>query len=126
MKAPKLLQKFSKRAIGDAKERLAERFLSRQGATVIERNLHGPMGEIDLILEHEHCLIFVETRYRKNKSFGGAAVSVSASKRKKIIATAQYYLQSNPKRQHSPCRFDVIAIEGDDINWIKDAFQLSE
>ena len=126
MKAAKLLQTFSKRAIGDAKERLAEEFLSRQGARVLERNLHGPMGEIDLILEHENCLIFVETRYRKNRSFGGAAASVSATKRKKIIATAQYYLQSNPHRQHSPCRFDVIAIEGDEINWIKNAFQLSD
>ena len=120
----KLLQNLTKRAIGDAKERVAEGFLRRQGALVVARNVSGPKGEIDLIVEHDGCLIFVETRYRKDQSFGGAAASVSAGKRRKIIATAQYFLQQHPQRQHSPCRFDVIAIEGESINWIKDAFQL--
>lgn len=128
MKTPKLLKSLTKRAIGDAKERLAERFLRQHGANVIARNISGPQGEIDLIVEHAGYLIFVETRYRKDRSFGGAAASVSATKRHRIIATAQYFLQDQPQWRHSPCRFDVIAIEGQDgkdsINWIKDAFQL--
>lgn len=124
MKKPPLLQSLTKRAIGDAKERVAARFLRQQGVQLIARNFNGPRGEIDLIVEHEGYLIFIETRYRKDASFGGAAASVSASKQGKVIATAQHYLQSHPKWQRSPCRFDVIAIEGESINWIKDAFQL--
>lgn len=120
----KLLQNLTRRAIGDAKERLAERFLLKQGAQLITRNFSSHKGEIDLIVEHDGCLVFVETRYRKNQSFGGAAASVSTGKQGKIIATAHYFLQTHPQRQHSPCRFDVIAIEGEHINWIKDAFQL--
>lgn len=122
----KLFQQRHKRAIGDEKERLAERFLSREGASVLERNFTGPKGEIDLILKHKDYVIFTEIRYRKNRSFGGAAASVSTAKQRKIIATAQHFLQSQPQWQRSPCRFDVIAIDGDSINWIKDAFQLSE
>lgn len=122
MKAPK--QRLTKRALGNIKERLAEQFLRRQGAQVIVRNTHSPNGEIDLIVEHEGYLIFIETRYRKDLSFGGAAASVSAKKQNNIIATAQYFLQNHPQWQRSPCRFDVIAIEGEHINWTKDAFQL--
>lgn len=122
----KLLQQLHKRAIGDEKERLAERFLCRKGATVIQRNFSGPRGEIDLILKQGEYLVFVEIRYRQNRTFGGAAASVSMAKQKKIIATAQHFLQSQPEWQRSPCRFDVIAIDGNDINWITDAFQLGD
>ena len=120
----KLLQRFTKRGIGDEKERLAEHYLCSEGAKVIDRNVSGPRGEIDLIVEHRGYLVFVETRYRNSQSFGGAAASVSASKQAKIIATAQHFLQHNPQWQRSPCRFDVVALEGEDVNWIKDAFQL--
>lgn len=123
MKIPKL--SLTKRDIGDVKERLAERFLHQQGCKLVVRNFSTPRGEIDLIVAHGEYLIFVETRYRKNQSFGGAAASVSASKQAKIIASAEHFLQQHPQWQHSPCRFDVMAIEGEEVNWIKDAFQLS-
>ncbi len=63
-------------------------------------------------------------RYRKNHYHGGAAASVDIRKQKKIIVTAHYFLQQYP--HYTNARFDVIAIQGESqqINWIKDAFQV--
>ncbi len=65
-------------------------------------------------------LVFVEVRSRRDTSFGGAAASVDATKQRRIVRAAQHYL-----RQLSalpPCRFDVVAIDGDRIEWIPAAF----
>ena len=119
-----LFNSFNERALGDAKERLAEQYLRNHHVTIIERNYHCRFGEIDLIAQDENSLVFTEIRYRKNKHYGGAAFSVDTKKQKKLIASAQHYLQSHKQWQSKPCRFDVVALEGDDINWIKNAFQL--
>ena len=71
-------------------------------------------------------LIFVEVRFRKNADFGGAAASVTPKKQQRIIKAALAYQQQ--KAPQSSMRFDVVAIEGDnvsnnsEINWIENAF----
>lgn len=74
-------------------------------------------------------LVFVEVKFRSNKSFGGAISAISRAKQQKLTRTAQYYMQQQGLSEQ-PARFDVIAIEGssqsascdDDIQWIKNAF----
>lgn len=124
MKNRQLIQALSKRALGDKKENLAAKHLKSQGLKIIERNFNCRFGEIDLISHDGNSLNFTEVRYRRSQSHGGAALSVDHSKQQKLIASAQYYLQCHPKWQSSACRFDVVAIEGEEINWIRDAFQL--
>ena len=79
-------------------------------------------GEIDLILrEPDGTLVFVEVRVRAADSHGGAAASVSAAKRASLVLAARHYLQrytSTPP----PCRFDVIAIDADRLQWLRGAF----
>ena len=70
----------------------------------------------------DKTLIFIEVKYRKSANFGTAQEMVSKSKQQKIINTANIFLEQNPQYQNYECRFDVIAINNNDIEWIKSAF----
>jgi putative endonuclease len=112
---------------GQITENYAEQYLSKQGLILIERNFHSRQGEIDLIMLDGDTYVFIEVKYRKSKEFGGAIASVSASKQKKIKHCITFYLhQSDINEYNTPCRIDVVALEGDitqpDVTWLKNAF----
>ncbi len=110
------------RTRGNLAEALAADFLQVRGLRLIERNYRCRLGEIDLILADGPALVFVEVRLRRSADYGGAAASVTAAKRQRILRAARHYLSGRPER---PCRFDVIlldALDPDRIEWIKDAF----
>ena len=109
---------------GDAAEALALAHLAGAGLRLVQRNYRTPGrggGEIDLILrEPDGTLVFAEVRQRASTRFGGAAASVGATKRRRIIFAARHYLMRLP--QVPACRFDVVAIEGQNVHWLKAAF----
>ena len=112
---------------GDAGEARALEHLQGQGLTLVQRNYrvargpHARGGEVDLILrERDGTLVFVEVRARRGASHGGAAASVIASKQRSIVFAAQHYLVT--QRSLPPCRFDVVAIDGERIEWLRAAF----
>ncbi len=73
-------------------------------------------------MQDQETLVFVEVRYRKHNDYGSGLESITRAKQRKIIRTAQHYLLTS-RKQHCPCRFDVITYTNDQkINWIKDAF----
>jgi putative endonuclease len=111
-------------AQGSAAEERAMRHLQAQGLRLLERNLRNHGGEIDLIMRQADILVFVEVRFRQSRRFGSAAETVTPAKQRRLIAAAALYLQKN--RLDLPCRFDVVAITGpqEEIEWIRDAFQL--
>jgi putative endonuclease len=101
--------------------------LVRQGLKLVTRNYRvaaGPRargGEIDLIMrDADATVVFVEVRVRRSREHGGAAASVSVSKQRSIRLAAQHYLSqwASPP----PCRFDVVAIDGDALDWLPAAF----
>lgn len=115
------------KAIGDSGEARAWEHLRTRGLVLVQRNYRvaaGPRargGEIDLIArERDGTLVFIEVRSRGDGRFGGAAASISPAKRRSLVFAAQHFL----RRFNSPppCRFDVVAIEGDRIDWLKGAF----
>lgn len=111
---------------GTLAENQAKSYLEAQGLSLTERNYRCRQGEIDLIMQDQGTLVFIEVRYRKDNRFGGAESSITPTKQQRIILTANHFLQSKKWQQIPPCRFDVLAIEGKDpqnIRWIKDAFQ---
>jgi putative endonuclease len=113
---------------GDEAEGLALVFLQAQGLRLVERNYRvarGPSArgaEVDLIMEEpkDGTLVFVEVRMRADRDHGGAASSVSSSKQRRCILGARHFLMSLPRLP--PCRFDVVAIDGDQIEWLPAAF----
>ena len=108
---------------GAAAEKKAERFLKKQGLRIIARNYKTPGrggGEIDLIAQDGDTLVFVEVRQRSRQDYGGAAASVGRTKQKHLRFAAQRYLQSLSTLP--PCRFDVLAVDGEQIEWLRAAF----
>lgn len=120
MRAPVFLRpRTEKQIIGQDGEDEALAYLQQHGLKLVERNFRCKGGEIDLIMQDRTELVFVEVRKRADKDHGGAAASVTPAKQKRLIAAAQHYLQ----RYSMPpaCRFDVIAIDGVEMNWLKNA-----
>jgi putative endonuclease len=105
----------------DAESRAAA-YLQQQGLILIERNYRCRLGEIDLIARDGKTLVFVEVRMRSANSFGGAASSITASKRHKLTLAARHYLAGT--RNMPACRFDALLIDGANytMEWIKNAF----
>lgn len=124
----KLAQLFGTRKTGDDAERIAERYLTQHGLTLVTRNYHCRHGEIDLIMRHAETLVFVEVKLRKTTTgradFGGAIASITASKQAKLIATAQHYLSG--MKALPRCRFDAVLLNGLDtkaVEWLPNAFE---
>lgn len=103
-------------------ENLAALFLQQQGLKLIARNYRCRFGEIDLIAREGKILVFVEVRMRASDRFGGAAASITAGKRRKLLRTARHYLAG---AAHTPaCRFDALLVNGADnsVHWLQNAF----
>jgi putative endonuclease len=111
----------SQQITGEAAEDHALRWLQERGLSLLERNFRCKAGEIDLILREGQTLVFVEVRQRADRRFGGAAASVTPAKQRRLLLTAQFYLQR--LCVVPPCRFDVIAIEGGEVTWLKNAIE---
>lgn len=106
---------------GDAAEDRALHYLQQYGLTLMQRNFRCKGGEIDLIMQEPGALVFVEVRKRADTRHGGAAASVTARKQARLIIAAQVFLQRY--RMPPACRFDVIAIDGSAIEWLKNAIE---
>jgi putative endonuclease len=102
---------------GQAGEDAALDYLIEQGLTLVERNFRCRHGEIDLIMQQQSVLVFVEVKKRASARFGGAAASVTPAKQARLVTAAHIYLQ----KYHRPpaCRFDVLAIEGEAFIWLQ-------
>lgn len=107
-------------ASGGAAEQLAAAYLVRQGLVLVECNFRCRLGEIDLIMRDRQTLVFIEVRQRASLRFGGAIASIDQRKQQKLIVTAQLYLARLPRTP--PCRFDALLVQGERIEWIRDAF----
>ncbi len=109
---------------GDAAEDRALHHLQAQGLQLVQRNYRTPGrggGEIDLIVKDaDGTLVFVEVRQRSDQGHGGALASITYVKQRRLVFAARHFLSK--LRQLPPCRFDVVAFEGDALHWYKAAF----
>lgn len=115
-------QKSNKRSIGSAYEQQAAAFLDKRGYQLLEQNFYSRHGEIDLIAKEGDTLVFVEVKYRKSEKNGNPAEAVTGKKQQHMLAAARYYLFSHGYPEDTPCRFDVVAILGEQVTLYRDAF----
>jgi len=110
-----------KQVQGQAGEDAALAHLLRHGLTLVTRNFRCKTGEIDLIMRERASLVFVEVRKRASRDYGGAAASITPAKQRRLLRAAQFYLLRYPAQP--ACRFDVVAIDGDQLTWLKNAIE---
>jgi putative endonuclease len=122
--------RLDRRARGDAVEAAALDFLQGRGLRLLARNARARGGEVDLVMLDGDTVAFIEVRYRRSGAFGGAAASVDAGKRRRLVHAARVFLACNPRHADTPCRFDVMVASGDPasprIEWLKDAFRADD
>jgi len=112
---------------GRKAESLALDHLQQQGLRLLAQNWLCKRGELDLVMLDGDTVVFVEVRYRQHTQWGGALGSIDARKRQKLVIAAQHFLQKETRWARHPCRFDVVAIEGNTqgcphLNWLRNAF----
>ena len=113
---------MNNRATGSDKEIQAADYLKRQGMRIVEHNFRCKLGEIDLIGWHQDYLVFVEVKYRSSNVKGSAIEAVDERKQRRICRVADYYRNSHRIESQAGVRYDVVAIQGDRIEWITNAF----
>lgn len=114
---------LTKQQLGRYYERQACLFLQENGLRLIANNCSSRLGELDLIMQDDQCLVFIEVRYRKNELYGDALSSITQDKQNKVIKAAYSWMQQqNIDIEAVEFRFDVFAITGQDQLWLKNAF----
>ncbi|MCR5251457.1 MAG: YraN family protein [Lachnospiraceae bacterium] len=113
---------MNKRAMGSEMEKRARRYLEKQGVWILVTNYSCRKGEVDLIGKLEDTLIFFEVKARSTDQSGTAAEAVDERKQKKICLVADYYRMQHLNLAQLQVRFDVLAFDGEETTWIKDAF----
>jgi len=117
-----------KQRVGREGEAAAERFLRKQGYRILAKNLRSDLGELDLVAEDGHVLVFIEVKTRRTDGYGGAVEAVHGRKQKKLIALASQYL-ARYHLMNRQCRFDVVLLQGGAqgvtrIDHVKHAFEV--
>lgn len=105
---------------GQEAEERAARHLARHGLTILARNYRCRGGEIDLVCREGETLVFVEVRQRTQDRYGGAAASLTPTKRRRLVLAARHYLAG---KAWPVCRFDAVLLDGGTIEWIRNAFE---
>ncbi len=118
----------ARRAIGQAAESEAERFLRRKGFRILDRNVRSALGELDLVAKTDDVLVFVEVKARRSSAYGGASYAVNERKQARLVRLAANYL-SRYRLRNQACRFDVVLLTGvgaepSGIEHIENAFEV--
>ncbi len=109
---------------GKKGEEIALSFLLEKGFKVLETNWRVKKAEVDIIIQKDNTIIFVEVKTRSTDFFGQPEEFVNDKKQQLMVDAAQIYIE---KIQHEgEIRFDIISILLNNkkytINHFEDAF----
>ena len=113
---------LNKRELGSRYEQLAAAYLESRGLKILERNFWCRSGEIDLIARDGECLVFVEVRYRTDTGKGHPLETVDTRKQRRICKVSDVYRYHNHIGTDEPVRYDVVAVLGDELVHLENAF----
>ena len=82
-----------KQQSGSHGEDLATAWLVKRGYQILDRNVHLPGGELDIITtDPAGKLVFFEVRLRRNQQFGTAVESITYSKQQRLVKACHQYI----------------------------------
>ena len=114
--------KQNNRAVGTAYEQIAGRFLEKKGFQILEYNYRCRAGESDLIAREREDMVFGEVKYQRTKRAGSALEAVDTKKQFLFFRCVYQYVAAH-KIPDAAARFDVVAIEGNEVCHIENAFE---
>lgn len=107
-------------SLGTWGEQQAVRFLEGKGYRIVETNWRHRRYEIDIIAEDQDELVFVEVKTRASNSLLPPEEAVDKKKIRHIVSAANSYMKQLPGFPR--VRFDIIAICGENITHLPEAF----
>ena len=104
---------FLRSDIGSHGEKIAAKYLKKNGYRILKRNHRESHKEIDIIATNKDYIAFIEVKTRSvdddlYNPFGTPASAVNSVKQKNLISGARSYLKSNPTNKQP--RMDVIEV----------------
>ena len=99
----------ARQAFGELGERIAERWLRRRGWRVVQRRFRSGHRDIDLVVERDGTVAFVEVKARRGAEFGGPVQAVNHRKRKQLERSAMVWIDRHGREAES-YRFDVVGV----------------
>lgn len=112
----------NKRRLGSGYEQKAAEYLCENGYSILECNFRSRGGEIDIVAKDGEYICFVEVKYRTTNTYGNPLEAVDYWKQQQIRKMAMVYMMRHGLNEWTPCRFDVIAFEGEKLTHIENAF----
>jgi len=117
-----------RQAFGELGERIAERWLRRQGWRVVQRRFRAGHRDIDLVVERDDLVVFVEVKARRGAEFGDPVEAVNWNKQRQLVRSASVWIDRHGRRSES-YRFDVVGVlvEGERVRvrHVANAFSLT-
>lgn len=118
----------ARQAFGELGERIAERWLRRQGWRIVERRFRNGRRDIDLVVKQDRTVAFVEVKARKGDAFGGPVEAVNWRKQRELARSAQVWIDRHGGGSED-YRFDVVGVlvAGDRVRvrHVPDAFAIA-
>jgi putative endonuclease len=118
----------ARQALGELGERIAERWLRRRGWRIVQRRFRSGHRDIDLVVERDATVAFVEVKARKGAEFGGPVQAVNHRKRKQLERSAMVWIDRHGREAES-YRFDVVGVllDGAEVRicHVENAFSLA-
>ena len=99
----------ARQAFGELGERIAERWLVRRGWRLVQRRFRSGHRDIDLVVERDGTIAFVEVKARKGVEFGGPVQAVDHRKRRQLERSAMVWIDRHGREAES-YRFDVVGV----------------
>jgi putative endonuclease len=96
---------------GNKGETLAADFLVEKGFQILERNYRYKHAEIDLIVQKNDWVLFIEVKTRSSFQFGEPEEFVDDRKANRIFEAAEEWIFSTDWKGH--IRFDIISVRLD-------------
>lgn len=115
-------QNRNTRSRGREYEKLAEKYLLRNGYEILERSWQAGHREIDLIALKDKTVVFVEVKGAMSRKYGHPSERVDRRKKQNLINAAQQYITAK-NLQGFDFRFDLITFFAGKFEHYPDAFR---
>ena len=99
----------SRRELGSYGENLAAEFLKRRNCNILAKNFKAGKNEIDLIIEVDREIAFIEVKTRSASFYGFPEYAVDRRKLKNIADCGHNWMNENTYRGF--WRIDIISVE---------------
>lgn len=99
----------TRRHLGNAGEKAAERFLKKAGYRILARNYACRTGELDLICFRDECIVFVEVKTLESDDFDDPESKITPGKQRRLQRAARDWLDRHD-RPDCAYRFDAVSV----------------